>query len=271
MCLQHLLPLPLSGQRFDQRVQLLLMLCGLRRQLAALGGELLQCGLLLGALLRGGIAGLSPLGLRRLQLGDLMVERGDTVIDQLLLLPHMLGMGLLRQTGLFHRLLQRRQLRRVLLLLLRQLGCLLLYRLQLGAAAIAFAAQRRNSRPVRSAPAAAAAGGLGLLAQGGFQPPLPLVLLLLEALPLLQPAQRLLLLLGLLAESAFLRAQRRQPFRQGVALFIVQQLDAAGALVQRIRQFWPACGIRTPVRTAARRFRCRSALPTARRDRWRRR
>lgn len=52
---------------------------------------------------------------------------------------------------------------------------------------------------------------------------------------MLQPAQRLLLLLGLLAESAFLRAQRRQPFRQGVALFIVQQLDAAGALVQRIQ------------------------------------
>lgn len=54
----------------------------------------------------------------------------------------MLGMGLLRQTGLFHRLLQWRQLRRVLFLLLRQLGCLLLYRLQLGAAAIAFTAQR---------------------------------------------------------------------------------------------------------------------------------
>ncbi|WP_427867743.1 hypothetical protein, partial [Enterobacter hormaechei] len=62
--------------------------------------------------------------------------------DQLLLLPHILGMGLLRQTGLFHRLLQWRQLRRVLFLLLRQLGCLLLYRRQLGAAAIAFTAQR---------------------------------------------------------------------------------------------------------------------------------
>jgi predicted component of type VI protein secretion system len=55
----------LSGQRITQRIQLLLKLCGLRRQLAALSGELLQRSLLLGALLRGGIAGLSPLGLGR--------------------------------------------------------------------------------------------------------------------------------------------------------------------------------------------------------------
>ena len=94
-----------------------------------------------------------------------------------------------------------------------------------GLPAVVSSAARRGSDRVRRAAAAILGrfaqrqplqlrGGLGLLAQGGFQPPLPLVLLLLEALPLLQPAQRLLLLLGLLAESAFLRAQRRQPFRQ---------------------------------------------------------
>lgn len=63
--LQCLLLLLLNGQRFAQRAQLLLMLCGLRRQLVALDGELLQRGLLFSALLRGGIAGLSPLGLGR--------------------------------------------------------------------------------------------------------------------------------------------------------------------------------------------------------------
>lgn len=129
MCIQRLLLLLLSGQRFTQRIQLLLMLCGLRRQQTALSGELLQRSLLLGALLRGGIDGLSPFGLCRLQLGYLVVKRSDLLFDQLLLLPHMLGMGLLRQAGFFHRLLQRRQLRRVLFLLLRQLGSLLLYRL----------------------------------------------------------------------------------------------------------------------------------------------
>lgn len=67
--------------------------------------------MLLGALLRGGIGGLSSLGLCRLQLGYLVVERSDLLVDQLLLLPHMLGMGLLRLAGFLHRLLQRGQLR----------------------------------------------------------------------------------------------------------------------------------------------------------------
>ncbi|WP_268596259.1 hypothetical protein, partial [Escherichia coli] len=95
-------------------------------------------------------------------------------------------------------------------LLLRQLGCLLLYRLQLGAAAIAFTAQRPQflGRFAERQPLQLR-GGLLLLALGGVQPQLPLALLLPEALPLLQPAQRLLLALGLFAESDFLRAQRR--------------------------------------------------------------
>ncbi|MND76276.1 hypothetical protein D3C80_679180 [compost metagenome] len=76
--------------------------------------------------MRGGIAGLLQFCLRFLQLGYLVVERDDLLVDQPLLDLLVFDMRLQLSTCLFHCLLQRGHLGKLLLLLLRQLGNLLL-------------------------------------------------------------------------------------------------------------------------------------------------